>query len=232
MYWYSIDLRKWLPLANDIRPLSFDLAANRALRSYAVESFREVYYISNGIQTFQYNITERNPNGNIHQLRSELVQQYLPPYTFMPAKFHGGNWRKTNYEVIMFHSPEKALSAVGYIQKPGDKRRVSYTFAWNIHDYVQMVPLHQRAYHAGRKWNRIALSICLPGPVGIDLAPYVGRTKKLINKIERLYGRKFPVTSHRLVEAKKRDPGRDDFEFLMALGYKNHYMTKKGLIIR
>jgi hypothetical protein len=66
---------------------------------------------------------------------------------------------------IVVHSGSLGAGVAEYAAKEPDGRKVSYHFAWSSqrNQFVQMVSLRKRAWHAGKEGNDW-IGICLPGP--------------------------------------------------------------------
>ena len=122
---------------------------------------------------------------------------------------------------IILHSGDRFEGVAEYAEKEPDGRKISYHFAWSEKHqcFVQMVGLHNRAWHAGPQWNH-AIGIALSGPWSqnprrdlemCDLIALLQEVRRAIG-----YGIKF-LTRHSSVCKSKKDPGPGIDEWMWRL---------------
>ena len=110
----------------------------------------------------------------------------------------------------MIHSGARAEGVAEYAELEPDGRRISYHLAWskNYRQFVQMVPLTHRAWHAGREGNHW-IGIALMGPWHLD-----PRTPEERHEFRRVLGILLDAMPcliywcrHSDINQHKRDPG-------------------------
>lgn len=146
----------------------------------------------------------------------------LNQYVWMPDS-RDFSTQKSIPKGIVIHSGSRSPNVAEYVEKEPDGRRVSYHFAWSGRrgEFVQMVSLQKRAWHAGSEGNNW-IGVCLPGPWDGPRDP--GQRclfRQLIADLtEEFEGQLRYWTQHSDLSDRKKDPGP---------GFSPDWMTGLGL---